>query len=86
MMKKTMMLVAALSMFAVPAFAGNGDGSGNGSGLVTQDRVRLQTKDGTCDGSQARLQAKDGAKQQLRTQTKQAAKSGQMMRLGRGGK
>lgn len=86
MMKKTMMLVAALSMFAVPAFAGNGNGAANGSGLATQDRVRLQTKDGTCDGSQLRQQAKDGAKQQLRVHAKQAMKAGQGTRAGRLGK
>ncbi|MEW6434421.1 MAG: hypothetical protein AB1730_23215 [Myxococcota bacterium] len=83
MMKRTMMLVAALSMFAAPAFAGNGNDAANGSGLATRDRVRLQTKDGTCGCSQLRQQTRDGTRQQLRVNARQAMNAGQGTRAGR---
>lgn len=84
-MKQAMMVVAALSMLASPAFASAG------TQVQTQtqakNQVQAQAKAGTCDGTQKRLHAQAGMKQQLQGQAKGELRGGgHMYRGGRGGR
>ncbi|MEW5743588.1 MAG: hypothetical protein AB1938_32045 [Myxococcota bacterium] len=96
-MKRVMMaVVAMLAMAAFPA-AGQTQAQTKaqaGGGAQVQAQVKAggaqaqaQAKAGTCDGTQKRLHAQDGMKQQLRSQAKAEGKGqGHMFRGGRGGR